>query len=74
MVRISRSRSVYRTVGLVLVGVATATVAAGADLEVGDPAPEFALPGTDGTIHRLADSVGDRGVVLAWFPKAFTPG
>ena len=45
-----------------------------AELAVGDRAPAFALPGTDGEIHRLADSVGRRGVVLAWFPKAFTPG
>jgi peroxiredoxin Q/BCP len=49
-------------------------IAGAAELSVGDPAPEFALPGTDGTIHRLGDSVGARGVVLAWFPKAFTPG
>jgi len=47
---------------------------AGAELSVGDPAPDFALAGTDGSVHRLADSVGERGVVLAWFPKAFTPG
>jgi len=41
---------------------------------VGEPAPPFALPGIDGEIHRLADSLGRRAVVLAWFPKAFTPG
>jgi peroxiredoxin Q/BCP len=45
-----------------------------AELAVGDPAPAFALPGTDGELHRLADSLGRRAVVLAWFPKAFTPG
>jgi peroxiredoxin Q/BCP len=45
-----------------------------AELAVGDRAPAFALPGTDGEIHRLADSLGRRGVVLAWFPRAFTPG
>jgi len=45
-----------------------------ADLAPGDPAPDFALPGSDGAVHRLADHVGKRGVVLAWFPKAFTPG
>lgn len=44
------------------------------ELAPGDPAPAFALPGSDGEIHRLADHVGKRGVVLAWFPKAFTPG
>ena len=44
------------------------------DLAPGAQAPEFALPGSDGRIHRLADFAGKQGVVLAWFPKAFTPG
>jgi hypothetical protein len=41
---------------------------------LGDPAPRFELPGSDGRVHRLADSLGLRPVVLAWFPKAFTGG
>jgi peroxiredoxin Q/BCP len=44
-----------------------------ADLAVGDAAPDFALPGSDGKTHRLSDYKG-RAVVLAWFPKAFTGG
>lgn len=40
----------------------------------GDKAPDFALVGSDGRTHRLADYAGKQGVVLAWFPKAFTPG
>ena len=40
---------------------------------VGDPAPAFALTGSDGKVHRLADYRGTM-VVLAWFPKAFTGG
>jgi peroxiredoxin Q/BCP len=51
-----------------------ASAAAAADLEAGVAAPPFALPGSDGRTHALADHVGKRGVVLAWFPKAFTPG
>ncbi len=47
---------------------------AAADLTVGDPAPPFSLPGSDSKTHALADHAGKRGVVLAWFPKAFTPG
>jgi hypothetical protein len=43
-------------------------------LAPGDPAPPFELPGSDGRIHRLADSIGRETVVLAWFPKAFTGG
>jgi len=42
-------------------------------LEVGDAAPEFALQGSDGKLHQLADYRGT-AVVLAWFPKAFTGG
>jgi thioredoxin-dependent peroxiredoxin len=40
----------------------------------GESAPDFILHGTDGRLYTLADHVGKRGVVLAWFPKAFTPG
>jgi hypothetical protein len=43
------------------------------DLKVGDMAPAFALQGSDGQIHKLADYKG-KTVVLAWFPKAFTGG
>ena len=45
-----------------------------ADLKVGDPAPEFQLPGSDGKTYRLSDFQGKQAVVLAWFPKAFTSG
>ena len=44
-----------------------------ADLEVGDAAPPFELPGSDGNTHTLAQYEG-RTVVLAWFLKAFTGG
>lgn len=44
-----------------------------AKLKAGDRAPEFALQGSDGKIHRLSDYKG-KTVVLAWFPKAFTGG
>jgi peroxiredoxin Q/BCP len=43
-------------------------------LEVGDSAPLFELVGSDGEVHRLADHIGKRPVVIAWFPKAFTSG
>ncbi len=44
------------------------------DPRPGDAAPPFALPGSDGRVHRLADHRGLRPVVLTWFPKAFTGG
>lgn len=44
-----------------------------AGLAVGEPAPDFALPAEDGRVVRLSRL--PRGpVVLAFFPKAFTPG
>ena len=44
------------------------------DLKVGDPAPNFTLPATDGKTYNLADFKGKSAVVVAWFPKAFTQG
>lgn len=43
------------------------------ELKVGDTAPEFSLPGTDGKTHKLSDYRG-KAVVLAWYPAAFTGG
>ncbi len=45
-----------------------------ADLAVGSVAPAFTLQGSDGKTYTLAQFAGKEGVVLAWFPKAFTPG
>ncbi len=67
---------------LVLAGIAAGIMAlaprAGAqapvELKVGDLAPDWTLPGSDGKTHRLADYKGKSTVVLAWFPKAFTGG
>jgi peroxiredoxin Q/BCP len=42
--------------------------------KVGDKAPEFSLTGTDGKTYTLSDFRGKKAVVLAWFPKADTPG
>lgn len=56
-----------------LVVAVVAGTAAAQPLKVGDPAPAFSLPGSDGKTHRLADYAGTP-VVLAWFPKAFTGG
>ena len=43
-------------------------------LSVGDLAPDFDLPGSDGAVHRLSDFRGEQVVVVAWFPKAYTSG
>jgi thioredoxin-dependent peroxiredoxin len=52
-----------------MLGIATAE-----ELKVGDSAPDFSLLGSDGKTYRLSDYHGKQAVVLAWFPKAFTPG
>ena len=42
-------------------------------LKVGDKAPAFTLPGSDGKTHKLSDYKG-KTVVISWFPQAFTGG
>ena len=59
--------------GLLAVG-ATLGAEAPKPLAAGDPAPAFSLPGSDGKTHTLAEHLGKRAVVIAWFPKAFTGG
>lgn len=58
----------------VAIGVAALGVSAASELKVGDPAPPFALPGSDGKTYQLANYKGKQAVVLAWFAKAFTGG
>ena len=49
-----------------------AAIPGASELKVGDDAPDFSLPGSDGRTYRLADFKGRQAVVLAWFAKAFT--
>jgi thioredoxin-dependent peroxiredoxin len=42
-----------------------------AKIDVGDPAPDFELPGTGGQTYRLSDYRG-RKVILAFYPGDFT--
>jgi thioredoxin-dependent peroxiredoxin len=72
-------RSLWAT-ATVICGATVAVVSGGwrsaqekVELKVGDAAPAFSLPGSDGKTHSLADYKG-KTVVLAWFPKAFTGG
>jgi peroxiredoxin Q/BCP len=44
------------------------------ELKVGDPAPDFELKGSDGKLYHLGEFKDKQAVVVAWFPKAFTPG
>jgi peroxiredoxin Q/BCP len=43
-------------------------------LGVGDKAPDFSLPASNGKTVKLSDYLGKKKVVLAFFPKAFTGG
>ena len=49
---------------------------ASAELASGDAAPSFVFQGSDGREYSLAGLLesGTQGIVLAFFPKAFTPG
>jgi peroxiredoxin Q/BCP len=42
--------------------------------QVGDTAPDFTVKDTDGKQYTLSELVKQGPVILAFFPKAFTPG
>ena len=62
----------------VLLSAILAAVALGsqfaAALEVGDKAPDFSLAASDGNTYSLSQFLGEKPVVIAFFPKAFTGG
>ena len=70
-----KSMNLLGMAGLVL-GFATMAFAQApaVELKVGDKAPNFKLQGSDGKTYNLADLVGKKAVVVAWFPAAFTKG
>jgi cytochrome oxidase Cu insertion factor (SCO1/SenC/PrrC family) len=53
---------------------AATSTTTGVELKVGDQAPDFTLPATDGKTYTLSKDLKGKWVVLAWFPKAFTAG
>ena len=76
---LNQLRTLAASASAVAVGAVTmATGRGGArtnQLKVGDTAPDFELPGSDGRTYRLKDMLdGGHTVVIAWFPKAFTSG
>jgi peroxiredoxin Q/BCP len=67
-----RNAVIFAAVLMMSIGANAQTPAP--ELKVGDQAPDFSLPGSDGKTHKLSDHKGKKAVVLAWFPKAFTSG
>jgi thioredoxin-dependent peroxiredoxin len=67
-------RSVLILLTVMAFGAALGAQMQPTELKVGDPAPDFALPASDGHTYKLSDFKGKQAVVLAWFPKAFTQG
>ncbi len=47
---------------------------ADAEVAVGDLAPDFELVGSDGKTYKSEQFEGEKVVVIAWYPKAFTGG
>lgn len=56
--------------GIALLPALSAT----AELKVGDAAPDWELPGSDGKTYKSSDLKGKRAYVISWYPKAFTGG
>ncbi len=61
-------------VGLALVAMLAFASLPAAALEEGEKAPDFTLPGSDGQTYSLSQFIGEKPVVIAFFPKAFTGG
>ena len=59
---------------LLAAGIASAQQTDPVALKVGDKAPDFKMLGSDGKQYSISQFKGKKGVMLAWFPKAFTGG
>ena len=69
-----RAIGVLAAVALAIAAPALAQDDAQVELKVGDAAPDFTLPASDGKSYTLSDFKGKQHVVVAFFPKAFTGG
>ena len=69
------ARMKVRTASLFLGAIlAIPVLGVGATLAVGDRAPDFTLPDTEGREFKLSEFRGKKNVVLAFYVLAFTGG
>ena len=47
---------------------------ASAEVAVGDDVPQFEMIGSDGKTYSSDQFKGEKAIVIAWYPKAFTGG
>lgn len=71
---IARIKCLPTCKALLLLLSAALALPAAAELKVGEPAPDFTLPASDGKTYRLSDYRDRQAVVVAWYPRAFTSG
>jgi peroxiredoxin Q/BCP len=69
-----KTTSLCRALGALALAGAFTLSATAKDLKAGDPAPDFTVKASDGKTYTLKQFQGKQAVVIAWFPKAFTPG
>ena len=67
-------RALSRIVAALFVALAASFSHFAMALEEGDKAPDFSLPASDGNTYTLSQFLGEKPVVIAFFPKAFTGG
>ena len=72
--RMSQTGAIAAIFALATFGAVAQDEEATVELKVGDKAPDFKLPGSDGNDYSLSQFKGEKPVVLAFFPKAFTGG
>lgn len=65
---------ITRRFAMFALGALGATASSAAALAVGDKAPDFELPGSNGKTEKLSAYHGKKNVVAAFYPKAFTGG